>query len=172
MFKQCLAGLFGLFLSMTTLACDLEGGLGLSFNVGREGALTMALAMADARQSGTIETTEVEDIQALARTRAHLWQMKLKAYKGEKPTFYFYQALDKHWSEINEFAGSTQVSLHRPPRPEMEDGVVVMSHGDVLDVLINRKLTLSEAESMSLIKITGPEDDVILVKQWINSLLK
>lgn len=171
MLKQCLAGLFGMLLSLTTLACDLDGGLGLSFNVGREGALTMAVAMAEARQNGLIGTAEEIDAQALTKLRARLWQLKLKAYQGEKPTFYFYQALDQHWSQVSEFAGSTQVSLHRPPRLEMEEGVVVMSHGDVLDALMSGQLELSQAETKHLITLTGPEDQVEQVKRWIREAL-
>ena len=169
--KQIVAGLVGLCLSGLVQACALDLGLRGGFDIGREGALIMAVAIGQARADGLIETPDLQDDQALAQMRARLWQMKLKTYKGEKPTFYFYQNLDKHWSEISTFVGNTQIGLHRPPRPEMEDGVVVMSHGDVTDALMNDKLTLTEAEEKDLIKITGPAADVMLVKAWINNAL-
>lgn len=168
---KLLAVLLGICISGTTAACNLDLGLGGVFNIGRDGSLKIAVAMADARQAGIIQTTKPGDEKALAEFRARLWQMKLKAYQGEKPAFYFYQALDQHWTQISDFFGNTLVSLHQPPRREIEDGVVVMSHGDVMDALLNGSLSLVEAEQKGLVKISGSPGDVIAVRAWMNSAL-
>ena len=169
--KKVLALIAGIVISGTVFACNAEMGMG-SFDTGRDGALIMAMAIGEARRDGVIDRVDTVDAQALAKTRAQLWKMKLGQYKGEKSQFYFYQALENHWTDIRDFAGSTQVSLHRPPTEKMEDGVVVMSHGDVTDALLNGKLTLEKAEQEGLVVFSGPENQVAKVKRWIVTAVK
>lgn len=165
--KILLATVLSISTVTTAFACNAGMGLG-SFDTGRTGSLVMAAAIGEARRDGVIERVETEDVQVLAQTRAQIWKMKLGQYKGEKQPFYFYQALENHWTDIRDFAGSTQISLHRPPTDAMENGVVMMSHGDVADALLNSKLTLEQAEQKGLVVFSGPEDQIEKVRQWIN----
>ncbi|OED50983.1 hypothetical protein ACH42_00410 [Endozoicomonas sp. (ex Bugula neritina AB1)] len=169
--KRVLALVAGIVVSSSVLACNAEMGMG-SFDTGRHGALVMAAVIGEARRDGVIERVDTDDAQALAKTRAQLWKMKLGQYQGEKPQFFFYQALENHWTDIRDFAGSTQISLHRPPTETMEDGVVMMSHGDVADALLNGKLTLEQAEQKGLVVFSGPEDQIEKIRQWIDKSIK